>query len=416
MASLSSILEAHNATDKKREDRIKRVETWIVDNLKPQYQTHKELKKILSLLKKDRRMHLNLVGASLLASKELLYDLAHKEVSRPNAIKPLSEALSAWNGEDFVFADSPEATDDHMSDESESIPDKTCASELDAFDKKYPDFFDAGESSGSKRREPERSDVPDAAAADSNGSASGPEQAPEEASVWTSTKSTERANLSKKWNYNERTDGKIHSFDSDSDDAQCMSATEANPKKQKIRENVFGMVPSTSSLFGSGSVKSTPACASPSEKVLKTKPQRQLPTWVSSGQQKTPAASGGSSSKPQKINADSTPLERLNSMKAPLLWSLRISFGLQSALRTKDSLIAQIQSQLDDVHSTRGFGIHKLTGDTRSTGHLPQLTLIQYVMLWNGEDFDELPSAVVKMQEPVMSSQALEEPGCQGGT
>ena len=409
MASLSSILEAHNAPDKKRADRIKRVETWIVKNLKPQYRTHKELKKILRALKAKK------VGTNAEDSMDILYTRDSMNVQIGNSRITLSEALSAWNGEDFVLADShSEATDDHTSDEVESIPDKTLVSVSDAFQNKYPDFFREVESSGSKRREPERSHVPDAAAADSNGSASGPEQAPPKESVWTSTKSTvsstERANLSNKWNYNERTDGKIHSFDSDSDDAQCMSATEANPKKQKIRENVFGTVPSTSSLFGSGSVKSTPACASPSEKVLETKPKRQMPTWVSSGQQTTPAASGGSSSKPQKINAKSTPLERLNSMNRDLLWSLRISFGLTSEVKTKPTLIAQLGPQLNDVYSKRGFGIHKLKGDIRSAGHLPQLTFEEYVMLWNGEDFDDpLPPPIVKMQEPVMTSQALDK-------
>ena len=416
MASLSSLIAAQDAREERNQKRINEVETWIVENLKPQYHTHKELKKILSLLKKDRRMHLNLVGASLLASKKLLYDLAHKEVSRPNATKPLSEALSAWNGEDFVFTDSPsEATDDHMSDEVESIPDNTQVSKWDELVNKYPDWLDEGGSSGSKRREPERSDVPDPPAADSNGSASGPEEAIAEVSVWTSTKSkvssTGRTKPVRNWTDHSRTGGKALSFDSDSDKetdmpvAQCMSATEAEPKKQKIRENVFG----TCSLFGSAS--STPACASQSEKVLcgKPKPTRQLPAWACSGQQSTPAASGGSSSKSKKVKADATPLERLDSMGVDLLWSLRISFGLQSALKTKASLIAQLQSYLEDVHSTRGFGIHELTGPIRSAGHLPQLTLIKYVMLWNGETFDPLPPPVVEMQEPVMTLQALDK-------
>ena len=54
MASLSSILEAHNATDKKREDRISMVQTWIEDNLNEKYHKYGELKKILRFLKVKR--------------------------------------------------------------------------------------------------------------------------------------------------------------------------------------------------------------------------------------------------------------------------------------------------------------------------------------------------------------------------
>jgi hypothetical protein len=360
--SVPRAIQEHLDRDAKQKAHIDEIKRWMAEKLHDIYHTHKELQKILRVLNSSQ------VGNNFNRSMELLYRLADRNVSRGNTSMTVSDALETWDGTDFVFGDtSSEATEENMSDGS--IQDGPPASNIDAqaelksLAEKYPVFF---ASSGMKRPEPEQSD-----AAHSEGSASRPEEAAPEESDWTYAAPKKVRNWTA---FDSRTGGRKLAFDDD-DETPLPVAPEKAPEK------------------------------------------REVPAWLSCpGHESAPAvqketAAAGSSSRQQKFNAETTAETRIKSMDVKTLSSLRISYGLQSGEKTKAALIAQLESHLNNVHNKKGFGIHKLQGNIRSCGHLPQLTLREYVSRWNGKTFEPLDES--QMQPPVVvqeQSAVVKEP------